>query len=80
MFKISVLDILGQGCSLHLCVSESDPVQFAPPYCGRGLSHTRVRPWSAPPQVTAQGSHSVQLRQPPLTKENNLQVFNIIIV
>ena len=72
MPKVSVLDLPGHGSSLHCCVSESAPVQLAPPCCGRGLSHIRVRPWSAPPQLTVQCSHSVQLPQPPLTNEHNL--------
>ena len=80
IFKIVILDLLGHGFLLQFCVSESvDPstVQLSPPCSGEGLSHIRVRRWSPPPQLAEQFSHSVQLPQPPLTKENNLYMSNI---
>ena len=72
MHFILEFDLPGQGFSWHLWVSIFiDPsfVQLSPPCSGLGLSHTRVRLWSPPPQDTGQAIQSRHSDQPPLTSK-----------
>ena len=70
MLRIILFHLPEHGVSLHLCVSEAEPVQSAPPWAGEGVSHDRVRLLSPPPQVTVQSPQSLQTPQPPLTNKN----------
>jgi len=55
-----------QSIVLHPLDSVAGPAHEAPPYCGFGLLHTRVRIWTPPPHDFEQAPNVVHMLQTPL--------------
>ena len=58
----------GQAWVLQSWNSVSAPTQSAPPFCGVGLVHVRVRDWVPPSHVNEHVPHTVHADHPPSTE------------
>ena len=56
---------IGQLCVLQLWLSDEDPEQSFPPYCGDGFVQVLVLVCVPPPQSTEQLDHDVNELHPP---------------
>lgn len=69
--------IPGQAKVLHTALSLLSPTQSFPPWSGVGLSHTLVREFVLPPQVTGHALNLDHSLHPPWTI--NIEIFYVTL-